>query len=153
MKRTGDTMNIKSFISMFLKEIEKSGLPIAEIEKIHTDKGLFGIRTSDKKNFLIKITERNALQESTLLEMDEMGHKLHEIYENYTDNWKYNELLMTEDFDIEWLIDKLDDENYQKLENYILEYTSRHDELLFHLGFKYAWVLFTECTQQESNIT
>lgn len=145
-------MNTKNFISILLKEIESSKLPIAGIEKIQADSGLFGIKTSDKRNFLLKVTERDAMLESALLELDETEQKLHEIYERYTDNWKYNELLMTEDFDIEWLINELSNESYRKLENYILSYTSRHDELLFRLGFKYAWSLFSECMQQENKI-
>ena len=46
---------------------------------------------------------------------------------------------MNNDFDIDWLEGILDMKDYRKLENIILQYSSRNDELLFTLGFKYAW--------------
>ncbi|GFI30946.1 hypothetical protein IMSAGC013_02339 [Lachnospiraceae bacterium] len=54
---------------------------------------------------------------------------------------------MNNDFDIDWLADILDIKDYRKLENIILQYSSRNDELLFTLGFKYAWSLFMECAK------
>lgn len=140
---------MKFFAAMILKDIEESELPITEIERIQTDKGLFGISTSDNSQFLLKIAKRDAKQESTFLEMDEADSKIHEIYERFANSWEYNEILMNHTFDIEWLIDMIDTENYQKLEDYILKYCSRNDELLFRLGFKYAWSLFHECEKKE----
>ena len=54
---------------------------------------------------------------------------------------------MNNDFDIDWLEDILDMKDYRKLENIILQYSARNDELLFTLGFKYAWSLFMECAK------
>ena len=70
-----------------------------------------------------------------------------EIYERYVSSWEYDKILMNNDFDIDWLADILDIKDYRKLENIILQYSSRNDELLFTLGFKYAWSLFMECAK------
>lgn len=40
-------MDMKNFAAMLLKDIEKSGLPIAEIKRIQSNKGLFAIETSE----------------------------------------------------------------------------------------------------------
>lgn len=140
-------MDMKNFAAMLLKDIEKSGLPIAEIKRIQSDKGLFAIETSDNSEFLIKIANRDAKRETFFLEIDETERRIHEIYEKYVKSWEYNEILMNNDFDIDWLEDILDMKDYRRLENIILQYGSRNDELLFTLGFKYAWSLFTECAK------
>lgn len=57
-------MKMKNFVAMLLKDIEKSGLPIAEIKRIQSDKGLFAIETSDNSEFLIKIAKRDAKRET-----------------------------------------------------------------------------------------
>lgn len=36
-------MDIESFVSMLLKSMRKTGLPIAEVERLHENKWLFGI--------------------------------------------------------------------------------------------------------------
>lgn len=59
------------------------------------------------------------------------------------------EILMHNDFDIDWLKEKLEHDDYLKLEDYILYYCSRNDELIFRLGFKYAWSLFHECIEKD----
>ena len=117
----------------YFKDIEKSGLPIAEIKRIQSDKGLFAIETSDNSEFLIKITKRDAKQETFFLEMYETERRLHKIYEKYVSNWEYDEILINNDFDIDWLVDILDIKNYRKPENIILQYS----ELLFTLVFHY----------------
>ena len=104
---------------------------------------------SDKGEFLLKIGKRDAEQEAYLMELDETDSKIHDLYERFTNSWEYNDALMHNDFDIDWLQGELDIENYQKLEDYILYYCSRNDELLFRLGFKYAWSLFHECIEKE----
>ncbi len=78
-----------------------------------------------------------------------MDSKIHEIYEQYTNSQEFNDALMHDDIDIDWLEEKLDIENFRKLEDYILQYCSRNDELIFRLGFKYAWSLFHECIEKE----
>lgn len=62
-------MDMKKFAAMLLKDIEKSGLPIAEIKRIQSDKGLFAIETSDNSEFLIKIANRDATRETFFLEI------------------------------------------------------------------------------------
>jgi len=83
------------------------------------------------------------------MELTETDSKIHEIYEQYTNSREFNNTLMHDDIDIDWLKGKLDIENFRKLEDYILQYGSRHDELIFRLGFKYAWSLFHECMEKE----
>lgn len=138
-------MDMKNFATMLLKDIEKSELPIAEIKRLQSDKGLFAIEISDDSEFLIKIAKRDAKRESFFLEMDETERKIHELYEKYANSWEYGEILMNNDFDIDWLEDILDTNDYRKLEEIIIQYSAKNDELLFTLGFKYAWSLFMEC--------
>ena len=144
-------MDMKNFAAMLLKDIEKSGLLIAEIKRIQSDKGLFAIETSDNSEFLIKIANRDAKRETFFLEIDETERRIHEIYEKYVNSWEYDEILMNNDFDIDWLEDIWDMKDYRKLENIILQYSARNDELLFKLGFQYAWSLFTECAEKNGN--
>jgi hypothetical protein len=144
-------MDMKNFAATLLKVIEKSGLPIAEIKRIQSDKGLFAIETSDNSEFLIKIANREAKRETFFLEIDKTERRIHEIYEKYVSSWEYDEILMNNDFDINWLENILDMKDYRKLENIILQYSSRNDELLFTLGFKYAWSLFMECAKDNDS--
>lgn len=138
-------MDIKNFAAMLLKDIEKSKLPVAEIERIQSDKGLFAVETSDNSQFLIKIAERDAKRKTFFLEMDKTERRIHEIYEKYVGSWEYNEILLNNDFNIDWLEDILDIKDYRKLEDIILRYSAKNDELLFTLGFKYERSLFMEC--------
>ena len=73
--------------------------------------------------------------------------RIQDIYEIFTKSSEYNEILMNHDLDIDWLQEKLGFEDYRKLEDYILCFSSKKDELLFELGFKYAWSLFSECAK------
>lgn len=98
---------------------------------------------------MTKILSGYTEQEAYLMGLDETNSKIHDIYERYTNSWEFNETLMHNDFNITWLLEELDYENYRKLEDYILCYCSRNDELLFRLGFKYAWSLFHECITEE----
>ena len=140
-------MDMKNFAAILLKDIEKSGLPIAEIKRIQSDKGLFAIETSDNSEFPIKIASRDAKRETFFLEIDETERRIHGIYEKYVSSWGNDEILMNNDFDIDWLEGILDMKDFRKLENIILQYSSRNDELLSTLEFKYAWSLFMECTK------
>ena len=56
--------------------------------------------------------------------------------------------MMKNNVDLDWLEGKLDKEDYRKLEDYILNLWFKNDEQLFRLGFRYAWSLFTECTEK-----
>ena len=139
-------MDIGNFGTMVLNSMKKAGLPIAEVERIKENNSLLGIATSDDSQFLIKIEKREPGQEASFLETEEKDNKkIHDIYETFAESWEYSEMMMNNDFDIEWLLEKLDVEDYCKLEDYILYYSSRNDETFFELGFKYAWSLFTEC--------
>lgn len=140
-------MEIEKFAALLFKGIRKAGLPSAEVERIKSS--LFGIAVSDDSQFLIKIGKREPKQEAAFLEMEKTDSKIHEIYEQFVNSWEYNQILLHHDFDIDWLLGELAPEDYRKLENYILHYCSRNDELLFRLGFQYAWSLFLECTKQE----
>lgn len=151
MKGTGVAVDIKKFTSMILTGIGKAGLPITGVERIQTDKGLYGIETIDNSQFLLKIAKRDAKTETSILELDEKDNKIHEIYEQFANSWKYNNILENYDFDIDWLLGELDMKSYQKLEEYILDYCSRNNELLFQLGFKYAWSLFNECERKNDH--
>lgn len=142
-------MDIESFASMVLKGIGRADLPIADVKRLHENKCLFGIEMSDKSEFLLKIGKRDTEQEAYLMEQDEADSKINEIYEWYTNSREFNAALMHNDFDIDWLEGELNLENYRKLEDYFLYYCSRNDELLFRLGFKYAWSLFHECIEKE----
>lgn len=148
-KEERDMMNIESFAAKLFETMRKSGIPIKDVEQLHENKWLFGIEMSDKSEFFLKIGERNAEQEAYLMDLDEKDSKIHEIYERFTNSWEYNNALMHNDFDIDWLDEKLDIKDYRKLEDYILRYCSRNDEILFRLGFKYAWSLFHECIEKE----
>jgi hypothetical protein len=81
------------------------------------------------------------------LEIDETERRIHGIYEKYVSRWENDEILMNNDFDIDWLEGILDMKDFRKLENIILQYSSRNDELLSTLEFKYAWSLFMECAK------
>ena len=148
-KRKGDMMDIENFISMLLKSIGKAGLPIVDVERLHENKCLFGIEMSDKSEFLLKIGKRDAEQEAYLMELDEADSKINDIYERYTNSWEFNNVMKHNDFDIDWLKGKLELDDFLKLEDYILSYCSKNDELIFRLGFKYAWSLFHECVEKE----
>ncbi|MCI8371014.1 MAG: hypothetical protein HFI75_01175 [Lachnospiraceae bacterium] len=70
------------------------------------------------------------------------------MFERFTNSWEYNHIMMQNDVDLVWLKEKLDREDYWKLEKYIMNFCLKNDELLFRLGFRYAWSLFTECAEK-----
>lgn len=135
-------MNIEKFTDMLLKSLEKMEVPAATVEQITEDGGLLGIATSDDSQFLIKIGKCDTEQEAFFREMDETNSKIHGIFERFTNTWEYNNV------DLDWLEGKLDKKDYRKLEDYILNLWLKNDELLFRVGFRYAWSLFNECTQK-----
>ncbi len=96
---------------------------------------------------MIKI-EKHKPGEDFLFEMGETGSKIQDIYESYRNTTECNKTLMKNNLEIDWLLEKLEFKDYGKLEDYILYYSSRNDELLFKLGFQYAWSLFTECAEK-----
>ena len=141
-------MNIEKFADMLLKSLEKMEVPAVEVEHIAADRGLFGIATSDDSQFLIKVGKCDTEQETFFQEMDETNSRIHGIFERFTNSWEYNHIMMQNNVDIDWLEGKLEKEDYRKLENYILNLCLRNDELIFRLGFRYAWSLFTECVEK-----
>ena len=143
-------MDIKKFIDILLQGIKNGSMPNVEVEQIK--ESLFGIAVSDDSQFLIKIGRREPEQEQFFLEMEDEDNKIHEIYERFANSWEYDLILRHNDFNIEDLVGDMDLKAYQKLEDYILCYCSKNDELLFRLGFKYAWSLFLECSKKEEII-
>ena len=139
-------MNIEKFTDMLLKSLEKMEVPAATVEQITEDGGLLGIATSDDSQFLIKIGKCDTEQEAFFREMDETNSKIHGIFERFTNTWEYNNVMMKNNVDLDWLEGKLDKKDYRKLEDYILNLWLKNDELLFRVGFRYAWSLFNECT-------
>lgn len=141
-------MNIEKFADMLLKSIEKMEMPVADVQQIKTDNSLFGVEMPDDSQFLIKIGKCNTEEETLFCEMNEAGSRIHEMFEKFTNSWEYNHTLMKNKLDIDWLMGKLEKKDYQRVEDYILDYSSRNDELIFRLGFRYAWSLFTECAEK-----
>ena len=139
-------MNIEKFTDMLLKSLEKMEVPAATVEYTTKNGGLLGVATSDDSQFLIKIGKCDTEQEASFREMDETNSKIHGIFERFTNTWEYNNIMMKNNIDLDWLAGKLDKEDYRKLENYILNLWLKNDELLFRVGFRYAWSLFNECT-------
>lgn len=60
---------------------------------------------------------------------------------------EYNRVSGDVEPDIDWLKEKLSREDFDRLECAILKYASKNDELVFGMGFRYAWSLFCECIQ------
>lgn len=54
-----------------------------------------------------------------------MERRIHEIYEKYVSSWEYDEILMNNDFDIDWLEGILDMKDYRKLK--ILFYSTAQE--------------------------
>ena len=141
-------MDIEKVEAMLIEAIGKAGLPILEVEQIKKNDSMFAIAASDDSQFLIKI-EKHKPGEEILFEMGETGSKIQNIYDSYRNTAECNKMLMKNNLEIDWLLEKLELKDYRKLEDYILYYSSRNDELLFKLGFQYAWSLFTECAEKE----
>lgn len=142
-------MNIEKFTDMLLKSHEKMEVPAAMVEHITEDGGLLGVATPDDSQFLIKIGKCDVEYETFFREMDETNSRIHGMFEKFTNSWEYNHIMMQNDVDLEWLEEKLDREDYRKLEKYIMDLCLKNDELIFRLGFRYAWSLFTECAEKE----
>ncbi|EOS43477.1 hypothetical protein C809_03876 [Lachnospiraceae bacterium MD335] len=141
-------MNIEKFTDMLLKSLEKMEVPAATVEHITEDGGLLGIATPDDSQFLIKIGKCDVEHETFFRKMDETNSRIHGIFERFTNSWEYNNIMMKNNIDLDWLAGKLDKEDYRKLENYILNLWLKNDELIFRVGFRYVWSLFNECTQK-----
>ena len=146
--RKGRIMNIEKFTDMLLKSLEIMEVPAATVEHITGDGGLLGVVTSDDSQFLIKVGRRDTEQERFFWEMDETNSRIHGIFERFTNSWEYNHIMMQNDVDLDWLEEKLDRGDYRKLEKYIMNLCLKNDELIFRLGFRYAWSLFTECVEK-----
>lgn len=142
-------MNIEKFTEKFFTCLKKMEMPAVKVQPIKADNSLFVITTSDDSQFLIKVGKCGTEEETHFCNKEKMGGRIHEIFEKYTNSREYNHALMQNNIDIDWLIGKLEREDYRILENYILEYGSRNDEIIFQLGFKYAWSLFSECAENK----
>lgn len=141
-------MNIEKFTDMLLKSLEKMEVSNANVERLTKDSGLLGIATSDDSQFLIKIGQCDTEHETFFRKMDETNSRIHETFERFTNSWEYNNVMMKNTVDLDWLEGKLDKNDYQKLEKYIMNLWLKNDELIFRLGFRYAWSLFSECAEK-----
>lgn len=148
-ERKGGYMDLESFAAALLKSIKKTGLPIARAERIRPHKAMFRIGMSDQSEFWLQIGKQDSLRESSLEKRDQKNGKIHEIFENCASGREYNDALMREDIDLEWLLGELELKDFRKLEDYILRYSSRNEEIVFRQGFQYAWSLFCECSNLE----
>ena len=146
--RKGRIKKKEKFTDMLLNSLEKMEVSATKVEQITEDGGLLGIATSDDSQFLIKVGRRDTERERSFWEMDETNSRIHGIFERFTNTWEYNRVMMKNNVDLDWLEGKLDKEDYRELENYILNLWLKNDELLFRLGFRYAWSLFTECAEK-----
>lgn len=75
----------------------------------------------------------------------ENGGRIRSIFHSIQQDSDYIRLSEHNQFDIDWLKEKLSGDEFERLESNILEYASRNDENVFTMGFKYAWSLFFEC--------
>lgn len=73
--------------------------------------------------------------------------RIAEIYQTALARPDLNHLLSQNDFDLSWLKPKLEPEEYTKLEEVIFSYGNKNDEILFQVGFQYAWDLFLQCSK------
>lgn len=71
--------------------------------------------------------------------------KIKKIYHTYIESLEYVDSLTENLIDISWLKQKLNYEEYTKLEELILAYASQNDEILFKSGFQFAWDLCRQC--------
>ena len=75
--------------------------------------------------------------------------KISDIYDIFVASQNCYNMLCDNKLDIEWLKENMSREEYCKLENHIMDYSSKNDEILFKAGFQYAWSLFLECMEKE----
>lgn len=143
-------MDIECFTSMLLKRMREECLPIVNVERLPDNRCVFLIEMSDKSKFFLEIGERDDELKANLAKVNIIEHRIHEIYEKYINSLEYDEIRKNNDFNIDWLDDILEVKDYRKLEKDIFEYSQKNDELLFTLGFKYAWSLFHECMENVS---
>lgn len=83
-----------------------------------------------------------------LISMKEQA-KISDIYNVFVASQNCYNMLCDNKLDIEWLKENMSREEYCKLENHIMDYSSKNDEILFKAGFQYAWSLFLECMEKE----
>lgn len=102
-------------------------VPAATVEHITKNGGLLGVATSDDSQFLIKIGKCDTEQEAFFREMDETNSRIHGMFVRFTNSWEYNNIMMQNDVDLDWLEEKLDREDYRKLEKYIMNLCLKND--------------------------
>lgn len=71
-----------------------------------------------------------------------------EIYQMVISQQEFYNLALENNYDISWLKSKLEEDEYIRLENEILDYGNKNDEILFRAGFQYAWDLFQQCCRE-----
>lgn len=74
--------------------------------------------------------------------------KISDIYDIFVASQSCYNMLWDNKLDIEWLKKKIRRKEYCRLENQIMDYSSKNDEILFKAGFEFAWSLFLECIEK-----
>lgn len=104
------------------------------------------MKKEDGSRYIMNRTGKCDIEQETFLQdMDETNSRIYGIFEEFTNSWEYNHVMMQNNMDLDWLEEKLEREDYQKLEDDILRFCLKNDKLVFRMGFRYAWSLFSEC--------
>jgi hypothetical protein len=78
-----------------------------------------------------------------------MAQRIEEIYQNYLDSIEFVKMAREADTDISWLEDKLDREDWLRLEEEISSYHLNNGKAYFVSGFRFAWELFEQCDEKK----
>lgn len=115
-------MDVEYFGLMLLRGIGQAGLPIAGIKQITEDNSLFNVETADKSQFLIKIEKFKPKPDLTVQGKADWENckGICSIYDSLIQIQKQNKTLLHNKFDMGWLEDKLNTEDYCRLENSLL---------------------------------
>lgn len=70
---------------------------------------------------------------------------IYELYQSVIEKPEFREVTLKNSFDISWLKSKLENSEYEQLEDMIFDYGNKNDEILFKEGFRSAWNLFLQC--------
>lgn len=74
--------------------------------------------------------------------------KISDIYDIFVTSPECYKIFYRNKLKLDWLGEKLEKKEICDLENQVMNYASKNDEILFRAGFHYAWSLFFECIQQ-----
>lgn len=139
-------MEVKYFGAMVLRGMMQAELPVVHIEPANQEYSLLYVSLKDSSKFCIRIGKLE--KQIDIAFANEKGVKIKDIYESFASGNQCNELLLENELDICWLKNILDDKEYFRLENHILDYSSKNDQIIFEAGFRYAWSLFFDCMRE-----